>query len=193
MNKYQILISWIILAAIIFLAMGTCNQCSTKSTDTEKDEKIARLERLEDSLNNVIAHHKSKVDTFEVKRDVVRVVYRDRIKEVRSMDSSQHNILFDSLYAGRKDSANVKFYQNEQCQKELAYCDSSNMEKDSLISAHEQKDIVQDSTATVHKEDAAKQKKLREDDAYKLYLWKSIGKALIATDIFVILTFIALR
>lgn len=192
MNKYQVLISWIILAAIILLSIGTCHQCNTSQTDASKDEKIAILERKADSLSNVISRHKSSVDTFEVKRDIVKTVYRDRIKVVREMDSTQHDILFDSLYAGRKDSANVKFYQNEQCQKELAYCDSSSMEKDSIIAAHEQKDIVQDSTANIHKEDAAKQKKMREDDAYKLYLWRKVGIGLIVTDVIAVLTIITL-
>lgn len=192
MNKYERLFTWTTIGVLILFLIGTCNH-EKGSSDTEKDNQISELQREKDSLTIIVGLKEIRVDSFEVKRDIVKTVYRDRIKYVKSLDSSQHDALFDTLYAGRKDSANVVFYQNEQCQQELAYCDSSSMEKDTIIQAQKEIITVTTEMAVIQEKKAAEEKKKREDDAYKLYLWKNIGRALIATDILVILTVIAIR
>lgn len=192
MNKYERLFTWTTIGVLILFSIGTCNY-EKEYSDKDKDEKIAMLERKSDSLTNVISHHKTRVDTFDIKRDEVKQQYSEKIKKVKGLPKKQQELLFDTLYAGRKDSAVVTFYQNEQCQKELANCDSSSMEKDTIIDAQQQVIAATTEMASIYEKKSAEEKSKRERDANKLRRWKNAAKILIVADVILVLTIIAIK
>lgn len=192
MNKYERLFAWTTVAVLMLFTIGTCQKYDTHS-DTEKDKRIAELEFKFDSLQSVKTEHHDKVVQIDSARTEVKKEYSKKKSQAKKFTPEQHDSVFEVVFEGRKDSANMTFLHNEQCQKELAMCDSASKHKDTINAIQEAQISVLDSTANIHKADAAHQKKMREDDAYKLYLWRKIGVGLIVTDVLAILTIMAIR
>lgn len=190
MNKYEKLFSLAIVVFLVMMLIGVCNR-RPQSTQTE-DPRIELMQKKIDSLTYLVNHAEVRVDTFYAQKAEVKKKAKAKVAEIALLNPEQKDSLFKLIYP-TIDSANATYYWCIESRQQEALSDSIIVQKDTIIFALKEQKVLSDSTAGIYKSERDKARKKAEDDAYKLYLWKNVGIALIATDVFVVLSFLALR
>lgn len=191
MNKYEKIFAITVIAFLVLVLIGVCNQ-KPQQVIQEEDPRIEVMQKKIDSLSYVVEHAEARVDTFYAQRVEIRKKTKAKVAEIAKLKPQQKDSLFKLLYP-TIDSANATYFWCLDARAQEAKADSTIKEQKIIIVAVKEQKELSDSTAGIYKDERDEARKKVADNAYKLYLWKSVATALIAVDGFVILSILALR
>lgn len=164
----------LILALLFALFSLLYYTCGKEKQLNEHTAILAKINAENESLRRSIRNQNKEVDTLYIERGNVKKRYDKKIREIKTLDSAQHDSLFGLIYPS-KDSANATYYHYLSAREQLEITDSIVSRQDTIITHLER--------ITSNQEQAiSEQQKEIKTEKRKVFVWKAatVGALLLA-------------